>query len=132
MANPTGRGAASTLGLIGLASIVLTIVAMLWFSQSATALLSWFSLWVLGPSLVVMALAQWLPQRSRSILLHVLIAIAIAVGPFLYLLVARGPPDAQNALIFLIAPFWQLVGIGAALILGLVVPSLFASRGAKG
>ena len=92
-----------------------------WFAQSLAGLLGWFTLWVLSPPIVALALAKLMPERFRSWPLLALASLALLFGPVAYAAVALGPPDAQNAIMFAVAPFWQLLALGAAWLAALAI-----------
>src|SRR5687768_10031752 len=122
------KPAAITLALAALASIVLSAYAMTWYADSGAVLVSWFGLWVLAPALLVLILAWRAPGRFRSIPVLAILVLALGFGPAVYLQGALAPPDAQAALVFLFAPFWQLVGIAVALLLAFVLPRFARPR----
>ena len=124
------KPAAVTLVLVAVSSIVLSALAMTWYADSGGVLLSWFSLWVLAPAVLVLILAWRAPGRFRSIPVLAILALALAFGPAVYIQGLFAPPDAQSAFVFLFAPFWQLVGIGIALLLAFVLPRFARPRDA--
>ncbi|HVF34924.1 MAG TPA: hypothetical protein VND91_06340 [Candidatus Saccharimonadia bacterium] len=112
--DPAPERPATALFVLALASAAASVAAMVWFGQSAGALASWFTLWVLSPPIVALALAKWMPGRFRTWPPLALAGLALLFGPVVYAGVALGPADAQNALVFAIAPFWQLLALGVA------------------
>lgn len=122
------RRAVLVLRGLALASALAACAAMLWYGRSLSALLNWFSLWVLAPSLAAYALSVLMPRGFTAWPLLALVGAALALGPVLYVLVALGPSDAQNALVFAIAPVWQLIGIGLAMFGAAVVAAVLRRR----
>lgn len=122
------RPRATVLAILATASAVASLAAMVWFARSIAGLLSWFTIWVLSPSIVALALARLMPERFRSWPLLALAGLALLFGPFAYTAVALGSPDAQNALVFAIVPFWQLLGLAVAWLAALVVGALARRR----
>jgi hypothetical protein len=125
---PGTKPTAILLSLLAIASLAVTGVAMTWYAQSSDVLLSWWSLWIFGPALLVLALAWRAAARFGSIAVLRILALALAFGPIVYVRGALPPVDAQAGLVFLFAPFWQFVGIGVALLLAFVLPRFARPR----
>ena len=125
------RHAVLGLRLLAVASALACCAAMLWYGRSAAALFSGFALWVLVPSAAAYALSVLMPSSYRLWPFLAWVGASVAFGPFMYLLVALGPPDAQDALIFVVAPVWQLLGIAASIVGAVVLEATRALRRSK-
>jgi len=122
---PEGPRPATALIRIALTSAVVSLAAMVWFSQSVSAVLSWFTLWILSPPIVALALAKLMPERFRRWPLLSLAGLALLLGPVIYVGAALSAPDA---LVFAVAPFFQLVALGIAWLAALVIGALAKRR----
>jgi hypothetical protein len=125
------RHAVLGLRVLAASSALAACAAMLWYGRSASALFSWFALWVLAPSAAAYALSVLMPSSYRAWPLLALVGGSLAFGPVMYVLVALGRPDAQDALIFVVAPIWQLLGIAVSIIGAVVLGAARALRKSK-
>ena len=91
-----------------------TVALMLGFARDAAVLLSWFTLWVLAPALVVLAVALALRGRAVPLAATVALALPLWFGPFVYGSMLLGRPEAQDALVFAAVPLWQLLALAPA------------------
>jgi hypothetical protein len=83
-----------------------------------------FTIWTLLPYYAFFILMRR-PPIALSALIHVCVMLAIAFGLLGYYAVVFGRPDAQNGLVFLFVPLYQLAAaimiIGVTIVIGKIL-----------
>lgn len=111
---------AVVLQVIALCAATFTIAALTAVSPLSEILSSWGTLWVLGPCIAVSIIALTIPGKFRSWVLLLLVALCLSLGPFAYFDVARGRPDANDALILVFIPLWKFSGRFITIVIAVV------------
>ena len=129
----TGRSrSALTLRILAGLGTVLTLVTLAMAAGDASAVLTSFTLWVVGPCLFVLLLSFVMPGPLRHVVAAVGLALCLLAGPAIYIVVALEPPDANGMLVAAVMPVWQAMGIGLVCAVAGVVHLARRKRAAQG
>jgi hypothetical protein len=97
---------------VTIVAAVATLACQVWIGGAAS-LASLFTLWILLPAFVTLAIALRSSARQTALWCAVM-ALPLALGLGIYVMAGLGPSDAQIGLVFLFVPIWQLVALAIA------------------